>query len=675
LNEWDIIQEMPQSNSSFLSSALSVRARVAALAIIPIVGFAVIGATYLSGESATEAAFVDSRASARLTETSAGLKGALATMRETAKDFAAAPLGNHRDAFNQAYETALARAGELGASENSPGTTTSLKQITDAIEGAKINFNGLVKAREQIGANIASGAQGDLYNASRTLRTAIQELAIEAPHADSQRLTLAMQAMQLHEKDFIILRIRDQAEQAFEAQRALSTLIETIAMPEASRRKLRESLDAYRQGFDLLANAVGPASLYLNLIITSMQDVIPEADKIVTTAVGRQAISTKALESSQVRTQAIIALVGLGAILIAVLCSWWIGRSITRPLNGLAQVMMRLAGGDTSAKIPATEATDEIGAMARAVIVFRDNMLERERLSATQREANRARELRSEIITATISRFEKSVDQVLGKVRGAAQGLETTSGTLNSAADGMLTEARTAESRVNAASGNVANAAQSVEELAASISEIASQANKSTEVAERAVSEARRTASTMEQLGGAATRIGEVINLIQAIAGQTNLLALNATIEAARAGDAGRGFAVVASEVKSLAGQTAKATEEIAGQIGAIQSAAVDAAQAITQVNTIIEEMSGIAANVAITVEEQSAAVSAIAEGANNASSEAQTGAEAMSRVAAATTDARVTAADVKALAEALSVEAESLEIEVRRFLSDVQAA
>src|SRR5207248_6444340 len=127
--------------------------------------------------------------------------------------------------------------------------------------------------------------------------------------------------------------------------------------------------------------------------------------------------------------------------------------------------------------------------------------------------------------------------------------------------------------------------------LAASIGEISAQANKSTEVAERAVSEARRTASTMEQLGGAATRIGEVISLIQAIAGQTNLLALNATIEAARAGDAGRGFAVVASEVKSLASQTAKATEEVASQIGEIQSAAGEAAQAIEQVNTIISEM------------------------------------------------------------------------------------
>jgi methyl-accepting chemotaxis protein len=179
----------------------------------------------------------------------------------------------------------------------------------------------------------------------------------------------------------------------------------------------------------------------------------------------------------------------------------------------------------------------------------------------------------------------------------------------------------------------------------------------------------------MSELGDAATRIGEVVGLIQAIAGQTNLLALNATIEAARAGDAGKGFAVVASEVKSLAGQTAKATEEIAGQVGAIQSAVADAAQAIEQVNGIIEEISTIASTVAITVEEQNRAVASITDGVNRASLEARTGSDAMSRVAGATKDARATAADVKALADTLSVEAESLNAEVRRFLTDVQAA
>jgi methyl-accepting chemotaxis protein len=194
-------------------------------------------------------------------------------------------------------------------------------------------------------------------------------------------------------------------------------------------------------------------------------------------------------------------------------------------------------------------------------------------------------------------------------------------------------------------------------------------------VAGRAVKEAHRTVSTMSKLGDAATRIGEVVGLIQAIAGQTNLLALNATIEAARAGEAGRGFAVVASEVKSLAGQTAKATEEIASQVGAIQSAVADAAQAIEQVNGIIDEISTIASTVAVTVEEQNRAVAEITEGVSRASTEARSGAEAMARVNGASSDARTTAANVKALADTLSAEAERLNTQVRQFLDDVQAA
>jgi methyl-accepting chemotaxis protein len=411
------------------------------------------------------------------------------------------------------------------------------------------------------------------------------------------------------------------------------------------------------------------------LIDTDTQDVIPIADRILGNAHERVSAASAALSASQARTRLFIIWVGFAAVLIGLAFSWWIGRSITRPLSGLADAMTRLAAGDTSARIPAARAKKELGAMARTVLVFRDTMLERERLAANQSAANREREQRGERIAATITRFEMSVDKALAKVREASHRLEVTSTQLNSAADEVSAEARTAGERVGVASGNVTAAAGSVEELAASIGEIAEQATRSTEVASRAVKDARRTVHAMSELGSAATRIGEVVGLIQAIAGQTNLLALNATIEAARAGEAGRGFAVVASEVKSLAGQTAKATEEIAGQVGAIQSAVADAAQAIEQVNHIIAEISTIASTVATTVEEQNRAVAEIAEGVHRASSEAQGGAEAMGRVAGAAKDARAAAADVKSLADTLSLEAESLNHEVHRFLADVQAA
>jgi methyl-accepting chemotaxis protein len=493
--------------------------------------------------------------------------------------------------------------------------------------------------------------------------------------ADAHKLLVSLLTMRRYEAEYRLTRSTLMQTVFFDEFKKFQKLVENAAGADEQKKQLAQQVKAYSDTFAEWIELTDKVSPPVAVIEFNVKNMIPVAEEIIGSAKTYTNAAASALSASQQRTRTIITAVGIGAVLIGLAFSWLIGRSIARPLNGLADVMARLADGDMSARIPATCAADEIGAMARTVIVFRDNMMERDRLTSDQTTSAREKEQRSEAVANAIAAFRNSIQQALGNLRGTAQQLEMSSTKLNGAADAVTAESRTAESRVNAASQNVTSAAASVEELAASIGEIAGQAAKSTEVAGRAVSEAQRTARTMTELGGAATRIGEVIGLIQAIAGQTNLLALNATIEAARAGEAGRGFAVVASEVKSLAGQTARATAEIAEQIGAIQSAAVDSAQAIEQVNTIITEMSAIASTVAITVEEQNAAVSSIADGVNRASLEAQTGAQAMSRVAGTSTDARATAGDVKALADTLSAEAENLDAEVRQFLAGVQAA
>ena len=252
-------------------------------------------------------------------------------------------------------------------------------------------------------------------------------------------------------------------------------------------QRLNLQVHAYDSAFAQWVASTDNIQPLLALIGHDTESVLPEADKIIATAQDNADAATRTLAASRERTRWIIVWVGLAFALIGFICSWLIGRSITLPLEGLAAVMKRLAGGDTSARMPATDSRHEIGAMARAVVVFRDNMIERERLSGAEAETNAARERRGEAIAGMIGQFRTSVEQALARLRESAGRLERASSGLNQAADAVTAEARSAETRVGAASVNVTTVASSIEELATSIGEIATQASKSTEVASRAV--------------------------------------------------------------------------------------------------------------------------------------------------------------------------------------------
>ncbi|WP_316184528.1 MULTISPECIES: methyl-accepting chemotaxis protein, partial [unclassified Bradyrhizobium] len=302
------------------------------------------------------------------------------------------------------------------------------------------------------------------------------------------------------------------------------------------------------------------------------------------------------------------------ALVLGCVLAWLIGGSVSGPIRGMTDRMQSLAAGELEQPIPGGEQRDEIGRMARAVEVFRDNALAVRRMeqeAAAQREA--AEVDRTRMMAELASRFEQGMQGVITGVGGRADQMGSSASDLARVAERGRGLAEAVANRAEQASVNVQTVASATQELAASIREISSQVQRSVAVSNRATQETQRTSELVNGLSSAAEKIGNIIQLIQAIASQTNLLALNATIEAARAGDAGKGFAIVASEVKNLASQTAQATEQIASQIATIQDATDETVSAITQFESTVREMAEISNAIASAVEQQGAATGEIA--------------------------------------------------------------
>jgi methyl-accepting chemotaxis protein len=472
----------------------------------------------------------------------------------------------------------------------------------------------------------------------------------------------------------VLPKFRGTADQAGKALEALDHV--AGADVRATIGPVRDMLATYSKDLDATsAPMLAQAALYNETLLPLIKGTQAELGKAQETLLRDYDVAgelARGTVSSATVLQVVLASVGL---LLGVVLAWLIGRGILGPLTRMTTAMERLARGDHAVEVPALGASDEIGDMARAVEVFKQNGIRALQMASEQHAEQAAKEQRVVRLNALTQSFEVKAGALVGQVSSAATALQATARGMSGTAGTVTQQATAVAAASEQASANVQTVASAAEELASSIGEISRQVAQSAAVAGRARDDAKRTDEVVRALAEGAHKIGEIVNLISNIAGQTNLLALNATIEAARAGDAGKGFAVVASEVKGLATQTAQATGDIARQITQIQAVTKEAVESIRGIGATIGEISEIAAGIAVAVEEQGAATQEIARNVQQASAGTQEVSSNIVGVSQGANETGAAAGEVLGAAGELSRQAEELRREVGVFITGVKAA
>ena len=646
--------------------------KIAAIGFVGVIGLAAVGLIYQQGMWAQDSVRKIAEDARAILGHTRRISIEMLEARRDEKNF----LLHKQDSYVKHHAQLSSAIGrdfdELKAMVKSAGYHALADQIGvihDVFENYANDFAVLAMVQTKIGLNETSGLSGSLRKAVDVVEAAVSGI-------NDPKLTGRLLTMRRHEKDFMLWRDDRYAGEFKKAVVAFAVVLTEMDLPYDVQEKLSLNLDKYSRDFAGWVNAAQQVVRSEADLTGTFQSLEP---KVAAAIAEIDRLSEMADASDRdlrdaMRLRMVTAL-GLAALVMCLL-SFLLGRAISRPISAMTAALTRLAAGDFTVALPGLDRRDEIGEMAGAARIFKDNMTETERLRDEQVAEQQARSIqrRDERIRLA-SGFQEAVGSIVDKVSSEATELEAAASTLTRTAETTLELSGVVSSASGEASSNIHSVAVATSEMTSSVEEIGRQVVHSRKIAQSAVEHARTTDARITALSQAAGRIGEVVQLITGIAEQTNLLALNATIEAARAGDAGRGFAVVAQEVKALAAQTAKATDEIGKQILGMQSATQESVDAIKQIGAVILQRSDVSGVIAAAVEQQGAATREIARNVQMASDGAVKVGSAIADVHQGAADTGSASGQVLSSAQSLSNQASQLKLEVDGFLASIRAA
>ena len=543
-----------------------------------------------------------------------------------------------------------------------------LHNLSQGIGTLKERFSSVVARARELGLSDDSGLRGVLRASAR----AIEDELKQWPNAD--KLTGRMESMRKMEKDFIIYSDESLLSGHRKAFNEFTFFLADSGLDAATQTKLEKLARTYRTDLGRFVDATKAFRAEVQTFNDAFQAMVPRFEALLETANAGMAGAVET--QNRVRGEVIASVLQVGSILLIgfAVISLLVARSITRPLRLIEGVMERLAGGDRTATVPETGRRDEIGAMARAVSVFKENLQRTHELEQEARRAERrAEEERESALRAIAHDFDSAFGRVLHTVGHATDQIRSGAHILRDTAEKMKEQALDTSEKAERTSEVVGIVNDVSRTLSASIGEIGGRVSTSSTAIRRAVDHARQSDSAVAALADSSQRIGEIVRLINDIAGQTNLLALNATIEAARAGEAGKGFAVVASEVKVLANQTAKATEDIAGQVSAIQDATGSVVEAIRAIRATVEEVAHLSEDVSAAVRDQLEQTEEIVGAVGRANDNTHEVTESVSTMAITAAETGKSAIEMIYSAAQLADELRQLEADADRFVSSIK--